>query len=81
MTQAEITLRWEQAAKKVLLNRKIVGVRYMTQEEADDHGWYSRGVIFKLDNGTLIYPSADDEGNNAGVLFTTDPEEQTLPIL
>lgn len=81
MTDAELTARWETAARKVLLNRKIVGVRYMTREEADDHGWPTRAVVFKLDNGTLIYPSSDDEGNSAGSMFTTDPEEQTLPVL
>jgi hypothetical protein len=81
MTETELTNRWEAVAKKLLLNRKIVGVRYMTQGEADDHGWYTRAVVIKLDNGVLIYPSADDEGNNAGALFTTDPDEQTLPVL
>lgn len=81
MTEAELTKRWENVASKLLLNRKIVGVRYMTAAEADDHGWYTRCVVIKLDNGVLIYPSADDEGNAAGALFTTDPNEQTLPVL
>jgi hypothetical protein len=81
MTGAELTKRWENVASKLLLNRKIVGVRYMTAAEADDHGWYTRCVVIKLDNGVLIYPSADDEGNAAGALFTTDPDEQTLPVL
>lgn len=81
MTEAELTKRWENVASKLLLNRKIVGVRYMTAAEADDHGWYTRCVVIKLDNGVLIYPSADDEGNAAGALFTTDPDEQTLPVL
>ena len=81
MTEAELTKRWENVASKLLLNRKIVGVRYMTAAEADDHGWYTQCVVIKLDNGVLIYPSADDEGNAAGALFTTDPDEQTLPVL
>lgn len=81
MTEAELTKRWETVASNLLLNRKIVGVRYMTAAEADDHGWYTRCVVIKLDNGVLIYPSADDEGNAAGALFTTDPNEQTLPVL
>lgn len=81
MTEAELTKRWENVASKMLLNRKIVGVRYMTAAEADDHGWYNRCVVIRLDNGVLIYPSADDEGNAAGAMFTTDPDEQTLPVL
>jgi hypothetical protein len=34
-----------------------------------------------LDDGNMIYPSSDDEGNNAGALFTCDPAQPTLPVL
>ena len=72
---------WTDVAKKQLLGRKIVDVRYMTQEEADDMGWYSRPVVFQLDDGNLIFPSADDEGNDGGALFTNDESNPTLPVL
>jgi len=81
MKDTELTKKWETVASKVLLNRKIVSVRYMTAKESNAHGWYNRSVVIQLDNGVLIYPSSDDEGNAAGALFTTHPNEQILPVL
>jgi len=73
--------KWTEVASDLLLNRKIVKVRYMDQSEADDMGWYSRPVAFLLDNGIWVFPSADDEGNNGGALFTTDNNNSVLPVL
>lgn len=73
--------KWTEIASDLLLNRKIVKVRYMEQAEADDMGWYSRPVAFLLDNGVWVFPSADDEGNNGGALFTTDRNNSVLPVL
>lgn len=73
--------KWTEVASDLLLNRKIVKVRYMEQSEADDMGWYSRPVAFLLDNGIWVFPSADDEGNNGGSLFTTDSNNSVLPVL
>jgi hypothetical protein len=72
---------WIDEAKKQLLNRKIVDVRYLTIEEMENLGWYERCVVMILDDGNMIYPSQDDEGNGAGALFTCDPNQPTLPVL
>jgi hypothetical protein len=73
--------RWTKIAQSALLNRTIKNVRYMTQEEADHFGWDSRAVVLELDNGHLLWPSRDDEGNDAGAIFTTDERADTLPVL
>lgn len=67
---------WMDYAEKHLVGRKIVKVRWMSEEEAD--GWYSRPVVIHLDDGTLLYPSADDEGNNGGALFGQDSSGNDL---
>lgn len=72
---------WTRVAASVLLNRTIVAVRYLDREEADRLGWSSRSVIFELDNGDLVWPSCDDEGNDAGTLFTTNSKADTLPVI
>ena len=72
---------WSSVASSVLLGRKIVAVRYLDKEEADRLGWYGRSVVIHLDNGHLVWASSDDEGNDAGALFTTDPKADTLPVL
>ena len=77
----ETEKRWTKIASDMLLNRKIVAVRYLTAKAIEQHGWYSRGVVITLDNGLSIYPSKDDEGNDAGALFTTDKDNDVLPVL
>jgi hypothetical protein len=72
---------WTRTANRLLLNRKIVKVRYMSDEECEAIGFSSKCVVMQLDNGTLIYPSMDDEGNDAGALFSTSEEISTLPVL
>ena len=72
---------WLKEAKKQLLNRKIVGVEYMTVDEMNALGWYSRPVLIILDDGNIIYPSRDDEGNDGGALFTTNEANPVLPVL
>jgi hypothetical protein len=59
---------WTKKASDVLLGRKIVAVQYLSNEERDEIGWYGCPIIMKLDDGTLIYPASDDEGNDAGAL-------------
>ena len=76
-------LRWSEYAEKHLLGRTIVGIRYLTDKEVEDMGWYQSSVVFILDNGSLFFPSADDEGNDAGALFgqTEKGEEITMPVI
>jgi len=81
MSDKQIENRWTKVAQKQLLGKKIVKVRYLSQQEAEDMGWCSRCVVIELDDGNLIYPSSDDEGNSAGTLFTNDQAEPVLPVI
>ncbi len=71
---------WIEQSEKVLLGRRILKIRYMTKKEAEELGWDNRAIVIGLDNGTLIWPSMDDEGNNAGAIFTTDKDLPTIPV-
>ena len=59
-------------AREILLGAKIVGVRYMTKEEALNRGWYKLGLVLWLENkeGNImtVVVQKDDEGNDSGVL-------------
>jgi hypothetical protein len=77
---AENEKRWEAQANKLLKGRRIVGVRFMTAEEAEDSGFMSRPPVIVLDNGVAIFPMADDEGNDAGALATTSKDLPTIPV-
>ena len=77
-----IEKRWTAYAEEHLKGRKIIHVRYVTKEEADAMGWYKRPLVMVLDNDTVIYLSADDEGNDGGAIFgQTDKDELTFPVL
>lgn len=63
---------WEKRATNIYVGRKIVKARYMTHDEAEEFGWGSRPIVLELDNGSIIFPSQDDEGNGPGALFGND---------
>ena len=73
--------QWEERIAKALVGRKIVEVRYLNDKEVNEHGWHSSALIMLLDDGTYIYPSSDDEGNDAGALFTNIPDLETIPVI
>lgn len=79
--QDKVVQHWEAKASTVLVGRKIKAVRYLLPEEVQNLGWYARSVVIELDNGVLVWPSSDDEGNDAGALFTTDDRADTLPVI
>lgn len=75
--------RWIKKAQSVLLNRRIVSVRYMLDQELDLTGFQSKCVVIGLDDGTLLYPSMDDEGNDAGAIHYQKEGDQNyiLPVI
>lgn len=83
MSNQHVVARCTAEAKKILEGRKIVRVRYMTEKEADVFCWPNKSVILQLDDGTLVFPSADDEGNDAGALFFQNPERDhgVIPVI
>lgn len=56
-------------AESLLVGKVIKSVRFMTRKEIEVMGWYSGGIIITLHDGTQFYPSADEEGNDSGVIF------------
>ena len=76
---------WTNQAKSNLVGATIVKVEYMAKEETEDLMWFKSPlcILLKRKNGTMfwIYPSADDEGNEGGALFTTIKEYQCAPTL
>jgi hypothetical protein len=68
MSQTTLQTKW--AAKlKPLVGRTIVGVRYLNTGKAGLLGITHHPVCLQLDDGALLWPMADDEGNDADALF------------
>lgn len=82
-TPAKRNKYWVSYANKHLKGRKIVNCRYLSEREVEDMGWGCRCVVIELDDGSMIFPSRDDEGNGAGALFGQSPkgESLTFPVM
>lgn len=65
-------------AKKQMLGRTITNIRYMSEQECNNNMWDKRGVVIELDDGNILYPMCDEEGNNSGVIGTSYNNLQTI---
>jgi len=61
-----------------LEGRSITAFRPMTQQELGAEMWdvthEGPPYVIELDNGTIIFPSRDSEGNGPGCFFGTTAE-------
>ena len=72
---------WQNLANKHLVGRTIVKAEWLKPSEAQRlMGWEYQPLELFLDNGTVLTPSMDDEGNNAGALFTNVQELPCCPV-
>ena len=67
------------------MGKIIVKVNYLSKEKVDEWGWYKRPIMFTLNDGTTVIAQMDDEGNDGGVLTSTDPrnpqDDLVMPVL
>jgi len=71
MDRKEMYKRWNTEARSVLVGRTIAKVQYMDDSWADQLGfddYMARPVMIQLDDGTLLIPLRDDEGNGGGAI-------------
>ena len=70
---------WQDQVNKHLVGRKIIKVEWLSPKETERvHGWDQQPCEIYLDDGTVLSPSMDDEGNDAGAIHTNLKE---LPII
>jgi hypothetical protein len=73
---------WTRLAGPALVGKRVTTVRYLTVEEAAGLDWTHRPLVITFEDGSYIFPSQDDEGNNGGALFGGDGfTEWTFPVL
>lgn len=81
MSKLQFEPKWVHDAEKHLKGRTIVLVRFMSHEEKKKLGIHYRPIILQLDNGTIVYPMSDTEGNDAGCLHTNIKGLKVIPDL
>lgn len=63
---------------KSLVGRTIVAVRRMTDDEREAEYWTREDIegtyALELDDGTVLFPARDWEGNSGGALFGRDAD-------
>lgn len=67
-----------------LEGKKIKSVRPMTAKEFKREGWertFQSATVIEFDDGTLLYPAADDEGNGPGALFGVTKKGDPFRVL
>ena len=54
-----------------IVGSTVIDIRPMTKEEMNTEGWRKNEIpmVLVLSSGTILYPSQDTEGNDAGALF------------
>lgn len=77
----DITKKWEDRCSAFLVGKTIKSVRYQYSCEIKDMGWSKKSVVIFFTDGSYLFPSSDDEGNNAGALFTSIKGLEGIPTI
>ena len=83
MTERQIEAGWTAKASVALRGKTVKEVRYLSKEEAQSLGWRCRPLVIVENDDSLVFPSADDEGNDGGALFgqTASGGDLSFPVL
>lgn len=66
---------------KSLVGQTIVKIEYLSPKDSKKlFGWNYQPCEIHLSNGVILTPSCDDEGNNAGAIFTNIDGLATIPV-
>ena len=65
-----------------ITGRRIVEVRQMSARELEAEGWPPDQTVpvLVLDNGAILFPSRDEEGNGPGALFGATARKQGFRV-
>ena len=72
---------WNDLVNKHLVGKRIIKVEWLSPKLSQKYlGWDQQPCELHLEDGIVITPSQDDEGNGAGALFTNLKELPTIPV-
>ena len=71
---------WSGDATKIFKGKVVDKIEYLTDEEVDNMMWYNRAPVIVFTDGSWIIASTDDEGNDAGALFTSNKQMGVIPV-
>ena len=65
-------------AENLLLGKKVLAVRFLSEAEAKMMGWESRPLCIYFSDGLTLIPATDEGGSDGGCLYTNNED---LPII
>jgi len=77
----ELKNKWSKDATKAFQGKTVARIRYLTQKEQDDMGWYEAGPVILFTDGSYMMASQGDEMNGPGSLATSDPNIPIIPVI
>ena len=72
---------WTDKVDDFLVGRTIVKVEYLPEKEVEEWLWSSTPIAIHLNDGGILIPSMDDEGNDGGAILTNYKELLTIPVI
>ena len=65
------------------IGRTITNVRRLTQDELEYEYWQGGEscLVLELDDGSVLYPSRDPEGNGPGCIFGIDHDMSHMRLI
>ena len=69
---------WTTMCSEFLVGKTVKHIRYMTAQEVDDMGWTKANIVIEFDDGQWLVPMTDDEGNDAGSLWTSEGSKLSI---
>ena len=79
---AELREYWGNLASNFLVGKTIRRVRYLTDREREDIAWDRSGLVIEFEDGHWILAMRDDEGNDAGAIWTSSQSElNIIPVI
>ena len=72
--------KWQKLVNKHLVGRKIVKVEWLSPKKTKEiFGWTQQPCEIYLDDGLILTPRSDDEGNESGAIGTNIKEIPIIP--
>jgi hypothetical protein len=73
--KSDLREHWGNLASNFLVGKTIRRVRYLNDRETEDIAWTKNAVVIEFTDGHWIVPMCDDEGNDAGAIWTSSQSE------
>ncbi len=77
----ELKEKWGKKATKAFKGKVVDRIEWLTDKEVEENGWMSAAPVIVFTDGTWLMASRDDEGNDAGALFSSEEVIPTLPVI